>query len=75
MARTCGIWRVLVRSRRCQRATLSGRCPVAEFIDALDNKMKAKVFGRVELLEKYGSQLNMPYSRHLDDGIFELRCV
>lgn len=50
-----------------------GRRPAAEFIDSLDNKMKAKVFGHLELLEEFGSRLGMPYSRHLDDGIFELR--
>ena len=35
--------------------------------------MKAKAFGRSELLERYGSQLGMPFSRFLGDGIFELR--
>lgn len=27
----------------------------------------------LELLEEYGNQLREPYSKHLDDGIFELR--
>ena len=35
--------------------------------------MKAKAFGRSELLERYGSQLGMPFSRFLGDGVFELR--
>lgn len=52
-----------------------GRCPAEEFIDGLSPKMKAKVFGRLELLEEHGSSLGMPFSRHLDDGIFELRTV
>lgn len=52
-----------------------GNRPVEQFIDNLDLKMKAKVFGRLELLERYGSQLGMPFCRHLDDGIFELRTV
>ena len=51
----------------------NGNVPVEEFIDSLDMKMRAKVFGRLELLEEYGSQLGMPFSKHLDDGIFELR--
>ena len=34
-----------------------GRKPVQEFIDALDCKMQAKVFGRLELLEEYGPML------------------
>ena len=37
--------------------------------------MRAKVFGRLELLEEHGPALGMPFSRHLDDGIFELRTV
>ena len=37
--------------------------------------MKAKVFGRIELLEEYGPRRGMPFSRHLSDGIFELRTV
>lgn len=53
----------------------NGNRPAEEFIDSLDAKMKAKVFGRLELLEERGSQLGMPLSRHLDDGIFELRTV
>lgn len=52
-----------------------GRKPVQEFIDALDCKMQAKVFGRLELLEEYGPLLGMPLAKHLDDGIFELRTV
>ncbi len=52
-----------------------GRRPVEEFIDGLSPKMKAKVFGRLELLEEHGPALGMPFSRHLDDGIFELRTV
>lgn len=52
-----------------------GRRPAEEFIDGLEVKMRAKVFGRIELLEQYGPQLGMPFSRHLDDGIFELRTV
>ena len=35
--------------------------------------MRAKVFGRLLLLEEYGERLPMPFARHLEDGIFELR--
>ena len=52
-----------------------GRRPIEEFIDSLSPKMKAKVFNRLELLEEHGPALGMPFSRHLDDGIFELRTV
>lgn len=50
-----------------------GKRPVEAFIDSLDVKMRAKVFGRLALLEEYGSKLGMPFARHLDDGIYELR--
>ena len=50
-----------------------GRRPVKEFIDSLDVKMRAKVFGRLALLEEHGQRLGMPFSRHLKDGIYELR--
>lgn len=52
-----------------------GRCPVREFIDSLDPKMKAKVFGRLLLLEEHGPALCMPFARSLGDGLFELRTV
>lgn len=52
-----------------------GKRPVEEFIDALPLKMRAKVFGRIELLEEHGASLGMPFSRHLADGIFELRTI
>lgn len=51
----------------------AGHKPIEDFIEGLDCKMKAKVFGRIALLEEYGSRLGMPFSRHLGDGIFELR--
>lgn len=50
-----------------------GRCPVRAFLDSLDVKMRAKTLGRIELLEREGSELRMPFSRYLEDGIFELR--
>ena len=50
-----------------------GRKPVEEFIDRLDVKMRAKVFGGLELLEQEGPSLGMPFSRALEDGIYELR--
>lgn len=35
--------------------------------------MRAKLFRLIELLEVYGHELREPYSKILDDGIFELR--
>lgn len=52
-----------------------GRRPVEDFIDSLDPKMKAKIFGGLELLERYGACLGMPYARHVEKGIYELRTI
>lgn len=52
----------------------NGDCPVEEFIDSLDVKMRAKMVGLLELLEEKGNQLREPYSKPIDDGIFEIRC-
>ncbi len=54
--------------------TEDGKESVAEFLDSLDDKMAAKLIGLMEILEEKGTELRMPYSEHLDDGIFELRC-
>ena len=50
-----------------------GTCPVVDFLDSLDVKMQAKVLKTIELLEKNGYELREPYSKFLEDGIFELR--
>lgn len=50
-----------------------GTYPAEDFLNTLDDKMAAKVYGLLGLLEEYGNALRMPYSGHLDDGIFELR--
>ena len=50
-----------------------GRKPAKEFMLSQNPKMKAKLFGLVDTLEQYGNQLREPYSKHLEDGIFELR--
>lgn len=50
-----------------------GSKPAKEFMLSQNEKMKTKLFGLVDILEQYGNQLREPYSKHLDDGIFELR--
>ena len=50
-----------------------GSKPAKEFIVELPPKMRAKMLRTVDMLETNGSELREPYSRHLDDGIFELR--
>lgn len=50
-----------------------GKCPIMTFLDQIDKKLRTKAVKMIELLEDYGNDLRMPYSRHLEDGIFELR--
>lgn len=50
-----------------------GSCPVEEFLDSLDNKMRAKILLAIALLETNGPQLREPYSKPFGDGIFEIR--
>lgn len=54
--------------------TENGKEPIAEFLDSLGNKMAAKLVGLMEILEEKGTELRMPYSEHIEEGIFELRC-
>ena len=44
-----------------------------DFLDSLDDKMAAKIYGLMDVLAEHGNGLREPYSKHLDDGIFELR--
>lgn len=50
-----------------------GYTPVMEFIQSQEPKMRAKILSELELLEEYGNELEGRYTKHLDDGIFELR--
>ena len=51
----------------------AGTCPAEEFILSQDIKMRAKLFRLLELLEEKGNTLREPYSKSLNDGIFEIR--
>lgn len=51
----------------------NGEKPAKDFILSLDTKMKAKILGLIVVLEEKGIQLREPYSKHLQDGIFEIR--
>jgi len=55
--------------------TEKGEKPCLEFLNALEIKLRAKAFRDLNLLEEKGTELRLPYSRHLDDGIFELRTI
>lgn len=50
-----------------------GSRPAEEFILDQDKKMRAKIFMALEFLEEKGPALREPFSKHLDDGIFEIR--
>lgn len=50
-----------------------GRKPVEEFLDSLPAKMRIKAIDSLDLLEEYGNKLRLPYSKALNDGLFELR--
>jgi len=51
----------------------SGIAPAEDFINSLDNKMSAKIYRLIAMISKNGPELREPYSKHLEDGIFELR--
>ena len=51
----------------------SGEIPVKAFIDSLDIKLQAKVLRDMGILEQYGTAVREPYSKHIQDGVFELR--
>ena len=51
----------------------TGKCPVEEFIDSLDAKSRARIARTLDLLEEFGVSLGMPYARHLEKQLWELR--
>ena len=53
--------------------TANGERPAEEFLLDLDIKMRAKMARTIQLLSDNGNELREPYSKELDDKIFELR--
>lgn len=53
--------------------TESGEIPVSRFLDSLPVKMRTKAVATIEILSEYGNLLREPYSKALNDGLFELR--
>ena len=51
----------------------NGKEPAMEFLMSLEVKMRAKMTILISLLQDNGYELREPYSKHLTDGIFELR--
>ena len=50
-----------------------GSCPVRDFLLSLNTKVETRFASLIDLLEEKGNQLREPYSKYLEDGIFELR--
>jgi len=53
--------------------TSAGKCPITEFIDSLPQKLQAKAIRDLDILAERGHRLREPYSKHIRDGMFELR--
>ena len=51
----------------------SGKCPVQIYIEELEVSVRAKVLRTIELLEDFGPELPMPFSKHARGKIWELR--
>lgn len=50
-----------------------GTAPVEDFILSLDTSMMAKVLSGLAILKEFGNMTREPYSKYIDNGIFELR--
>lgn len=53
---------------------VNGKIPVQDFLKQLTPKMRAKMYGMLVILQEKGNMLREPYSKYIEDGIFELRC-
>lgn len=50
-----------------------GEQPAKDFLLSLDTKMRAKIVNMIAILADNGNDLREPYSKHLSEGIFEIR--
>lgn len=50
-----------------------GERPAEIFLDSLNIKMRSKLLMIMKVLQEKGNELREPYSKHLSDGIFEIR--
>ena len=51
----------------------NGNSPIKEWIDELSDESKAEIFKVFELLKKYGIGLGLPFVKHLEAKIYEVR--
>jgi len=52
---------------------IRGKKPVKEFINEFDDKTKAKILARIEVLERYWHELRRPIADKIENGLYELR--
>lgn len=50
-----------------------GDRPAEEFLNSLNIKMRNRILLILTVLQERGNTLREPYSKHLEDGIFEIR--
>jgi phage-related protein len=53
--------------------TGNGKYPVEEFTDSLEKKSQARIARTLDLLEEFGIDLGMPYTKYLEKHLWELR--
>lgn len=51
----------------------NGDRPAEDFLNSLDIKMRSKLLMILKVLQEKGNMLREPYSKYLEDGIFEVR--
>ena len=51
----------------------NGRHPVDEFIKSLEVKSQARIARTLDLLEEFGIDLGIPYTKYLEKQLWELR--
>jgi phage-related protein len=47
--------------------------PAKDFIESLEVKARARTARTLDLLEEFGIELGMPYAKHLEDKLWEIR--
>lgn len=53
--------------------TDAGGKPVDDWISSLEPSARAEVAGRIDLLQRHGTALGMPFVRSMGNGLWELR--
>ena len=57
----------------CYYETARGSYPIQEFIDRQNAKTKAKIARTIDMLEQFGILLGLPYAKHIEGDLWELR--